>query len=464
MSLGACLSLALAVLGVESWSGEPRNWKSCGPPVLMKDIAPGATGSEPRELVHGNGVLFFTADDGAHGRELWKSSGTGGAGTFLVADVRPGPLGSEPHALTVVGDRVFFIADDGVDGQQLWVSDGTARGTRQLTRLHPDLLGIYPSLIDYRGALYFSANDGEHGFELWRSDGTPEGTVLVDDVYPGSNGSYPRALAIGGDGALYFGATFEDFVSIYRSEGTPGAVPLGGQSIGHYLLPTRVGDLLYFRLDPDGPVGVLWRTDGTLAGTVELTGFDHEMAGSSPPEELTGFKGKLYFRAGADRSPTGVELWRSDGTREGTHLVKDLRPGAGGSWPDWLEVLDDRLFFTADDGVHGRELWRSDGTASGTRLFKDLLPGPLSALPEELRAIQGTLFFSAELPGQGREPWVSDGTPGGTVPLADLAPGAASSNPRSFLRSGWDVFFVADDGAHGPELWALPFRPGDACD
>ncbi|QSQ25351.1 hypothetical protein JY651_10670 [Pyxidicoccus parkwayensis] len=187
MSLGPSL-LLLAVSGAGPASVEvparvdapvdvsarsSRDWKLCGPPVLLKDIALGAAGSEPRELVHGDGVLFFTADDGVHGRELWKSSGTGGAGTFLVADVRPGPLGSEPHALTVVGDRVFFIADDGVDGQQLWVSDGMARGTRKLTRLHPDLLGIFPSLIDFRGTLYFSANDGVHGFELWRSDGTP---------------------------------------------------------------------------------------------------------------------------------------------------------------------------------------------------------------------------------------------------------------------------------------------------
>ncbi|MGF1489225.1 MAG: ELWxxDGT repeat protein [Prochloraceae cyanobacterium] len=36
-----------------------------------------------------NGTLFFTADDGKNGRELWKSDGTL-SGTTLVADLNPG--------------------------------------------------------------------------------------------------------------------------------------------------------------------------------------------------------------------------------------------------------------------------------------------------------------------------------------------------------------------------------------
>ncbi len=73
-----------------------QEWELCGnSAVRLADIHPGATGSDPEELVHGDRVLFFTADDGSHGRELWRSSGTRGSGTSLVQDILPGSASSE---------------------------------------------------------------------------------------------------------------------------------------------------------------------------------------------------------------------------------------------------------------------------------------------------------------------------------------------------------------------------------
>src|SRR5829696_10591122 len=55
-------------------------------------------------------------------------------------------------------------------------------------------------------------------------------------------------------------------------------------------------------------------------------------------------------------------------------LVADLNPLDGGN-PAQLTPVGDTLFFTASDEGHGRELWKTDGTPEGTVLVKDLTPG-----------------------------------------------------------------------------------------
>jgi ELWxxDGT repeat protein len=91
--------------------------------MVVKDINPGATDSLPGALTNVNGTLFFTADDGLHGRELWKSDGTE-AGTTLVADINPGQDSSYPDWLENAKGTLFFSADDGVHGAELWEIKG----------------------------------------------------------------------------------------------------------------------------------------------------------------------------------------------------------------------------------------------------------------------------------------------------------------------------------------------------
>lgn len=91
---------------------------------------------------------------------------------------------------------------------------------------------------------------------------------------------------------------------------------------------------------------------------------------SSPTLDFTVMDSTLYFMA--DDGLTGYELWKSDGTAEGTIQVKDINPGVDSASPVNLVAVGDSLYFSANDGVIGAELWRTDGAI--TELVKDINP------------------------------------------------------------------------------------------
>ena len=360
--------------------------------ALVKDIKPGkANGSFPYSLTAVGGRLFFTADDGKHGQELWTSDGTR-AGTVLVKDIQPGEGGGEydesPSSLTGVGGRLFFTADDGTHGTELWRSDGTRAGTVLVKDIQPDTVyGYAPtSLTGVGRRLFFAADDGTHGRELWRSDGTRAGTVMVKDIKRDLYDSDPSSLAAVGDRLFFTARDGTHGAELWRSDGTrAGTVmvkdinPVARDSYPSSL--TGVAGRLFFIAVDRTHGAELWTSDGTRAGTVLVKDITPEGAGESvfEPSSLTGVGGRLFFAA--DDGTHGRELWTSNGSRAGTVQVKDINPSVEepGEYdevrPSSLTGVGGRLFFATDDGVHGAELWRSDGTRAGTVLVKDVNQG-----------------------------------------------------------------------------------------
>lgn len=156
----------------------------------------------------------------------------------------------------------------------------------------------------------------------------------------------------------------------------------------------------------------------------------------------------------ATTAPEGSELWFTDGTAAGTHLIRDIAPGDESSTPFQMAVLGDRVFFTAQTAAEGLELWVSDGTEAGTSLLEDIQPGPGSSFPANLTTVNGMVLFSADDGVHGKELWSTDGTHGSTQLVRDIRVGGESS-PHYFSPGpdGTTVWFEADDGVHGKELW-----------
>lgn len=186
--MGAGASQRLYFTARNDTQGGQELWTSDGTEagtVRVRDINPGAPGSNPTEITTVGNLVYFAATDGVAGIELWRSSGNE-AGTLLVRDIAAGAPGSSPRDLTASSGRLFFTADDGINGRELWVSTGNSTGTVMLTDFRNGAdrtasLGIR-DLRDIDGVLCFTADDGVNGRELWISDGTAAGTRMINDL------------------------------------------------------------------------------------------------------------------------------------------------------------------------------------------------------------------------------------------------------------------------------------------
>jgi ELWxxDGT repeat protein len=425
-----------------------------GKVVLVKDIRPDVTEfpsgfsinytSFPNGLVEFNGKLYFSADNGEVGNELYVSDGTA-VGTKLVVDLNPGEnedgfsYDSDPYNFAEFNDKLYFTANDEQTGRELYVTDGTARGTKLLVDLDPgeDKYGAkssYPdNFAEFNDKLYFSASDEQTGRELYVTDGNAKGTKLLVDLNPGEDkygakSSYP-----------------DNFIEF--------------------------NDKLYFTANSAESYFGLYVSDGTAQGTELLVDLFSE--GTLQADNFVEFNGKLYFSAST--SENGNVQYVSDGTAKGTKLLVDLNPeerlyGRGiGFYDRELVELNDKLYFKASNGESGSELYVSDGTAEGTQLVVDIYPGEdgdsydgYDSTPNDLVVFNDKLYFSANNGKNGYELYVSDGTAEGTQLVADIYPGKHSyddfpnsSDPSDLTVVGDELFFSADNGETGTELFKL---------
>lgn len=411
-----------------------------------------------------NGVSYFSADDGIHGAELWRSDGTT-TGTYLIKDINPGSNSSNVRDITISGGKIYFTATDGISQSTIWITDGTANGTTKVTDL------IYGSLnptylTDVNGTLYFFTDGLYYGFytppaaQLWKTDGTAIGTQQVADFYsPQFNYSNGGRQITNVNGRIFFSlANFGYDNELYTSDGTAAGTQMinginpYGNSNPTYL--TAFKGLLYF--SANGINGtMLWQSDGTDLGTHAVNNSNNIYLDNNTVMRFTIKDNSIYF-TGYTSDGNGAKFCKYDASNaaDNVEIVKDINPGVYCFNLYNITNVNGTLFFTVYNGTD-QVLYRSDGTTVGTMLVKNINPGGHNIyFYKHFENANGTLFFSFYDDIHGYELWKSDGTANGTVIPKEINPGVFSSWVTNISYIGKNItLFEAYDGNTGLELW-----------
>jgi ELWxxDGT repeat protein len=386
---------------------------------LVKDIQPGIAGSRIGWMGWLNGKLYLNADDGINGGELWVTDGTE-AGTSLFADIEPGFLGSEPSNFSFYNNHLVFVVTVN-STYQIWISDGTTAGTHTLSsQISVPASATKPFVFaEYNGKLVFGV-----GNQLWSSDGTAAGTApFYSSLFVSSMMEWNGKLYLGAQDAahgseLWVSDGTAAGTTLFKElrAGTPGSDP-------QWFFPA--GNILYFKAFNNNKYS-LWKTDGTVAGTQIVS------PNAFYPTWMASFNGKVYFQA--EPTSNTIELWRTDGTDAGTFSVSTAIPDIT---PIGLTALGNKLYFIGD-GAYGEQLY-SMGTDEQISLEMEPFVSGLGATnclasTRDLTAFDGALYYGATYDATVRQELYKY-TPAATTDISELVLSAIRIYPNPVTGS-----------------------------
>lgn len=429
-------------------------WKSNGTAAGTREVSRlgDGTGSSRsteetlgREMVaFGDSVLFRAWGDGKG--LLWKSDGTeAGTVPLELAPKKAASYEWGAHNVVPLDDRILFVNLENSKKvrRTLYTSDGSTSSAKLIPGIPAK---SYPTGITnmVRSGEWAYLHTETH---LWATRGDAESTFRLVDIATMDSKIVSTSIVAMADGILFNGQDR----SLWRANAADRSLEQIAAPNTWANYPAnlkRVGDLLFFTHTITGGVEI-WKSDGTAQGTVKVKTIATK---SEEPRDFVVSGELLWFTAITPGPAYEKQLWRSDGTDAGTFpVITDLdgdfaMPGPG---PGGL------LFFSLWDETHGGELWSSDGTVEGTGLLKDIHEGTPGSYPGGFTVVGDHAYFAATDPVNGRELWKSDGTTEGTVLAADLTGDAGSSSPGTFTLAGTNLFFDATTEEAGREVHVL---------
>lgn len=382
-------------LGRELWvtDGTAENTQ------MVMDISEGTSSSVPTFLTDVQGTLFFVVN----GSQLWKSNGAEES-TVMVLSL-PTHNNHPVTALFTYNNNIYFDGYTEQDGRELWITDGTATGTKMLKDIEPGPYSSDPSgFCATADALYFSAFTQQYATELWSTDGSSESTAIVSDINSVTRNSYPNHFTTF-DNNVYFTAWSARGYNLFKTDLTNYQTSIIDFPNSDHVSesPIRIaGNNIYFISEPDIYQKEIWKLNG-LNGDATFVKQINVRASAVMNDTF-------YFTS-AD-SDGIAELWKSDGTEDGTIRITQVYPEER-NYIDYFFAAGDLLFFSLD---YKNEIWFSNGTSDGTHLI---------SIDDNLRLdLKSFQDSNAKIYFRGNQSiWVSDGTAEGTKKLFDESSG-----------------------------------------
>ncbi|SHK73043.1 T9SS type A sorting domain-containing protein [Epilithonimonas mollis] len=341
--------------------------------TLVKDINPGTSNGAPSNFAVLNGKLYFGATysptGSSIGTELWESDGTD-EGTKLVLDIYPGTSSSSPTNLFTFNNKIYFTGALNINGTNtsgLLLSYSPTDGLQTVSSVAK--FGSY--FTNAGNKLYFKANNTAvtpNTQRMFYLDETAQPVIADDNTTVMMIGTVAGQLIAN---AQYKTAANPTWYQLFNYNGTSFDLLKNINTAAtaypqNFYYSSSLGKTFFSTNGGSGQE--LWMTDGTEAGTVQVKDINTFSASAgSTPNNFMEFNGKVYFAA-SDGSTTGTELYVTDGTEQGTHIVKDLYAGSSSSFPEKLTVFGNKFYFLINNTGGARELWESDGTENGTKL------------------------------------------------------------------------------------------------
>ena len=223
---------------------------------------------------------------------------------------------------------------------------------------------------------------------------------------------------------------------------------------------TYNGEALFNGTDASGNNN-LWTTDGTAAGTHEITGVTGASPSGLDPSGFTAYDGKLLF-TGSNASGN-YDLWITDGTAAGTHEVTATGASSSGLNPAYMTVYNGDALFEGEDSSNHYNLWVTDGTTAGTQELAVAGANAGGLYPNHLTAYNGNVLFDGFSAGGTYGLWTTDGTAAGTHEITGIQGAAATGqglNPSEIKPYQGKLLFGGNDANGNDGLWVTDGTAG----